>query len=93
MHDFEYIATKLEISKKNYNHIWMLLIKHIKIISLKKIYIIWSKSYAFIRIRKRREKMIGIIDYGSGNIQAIATIYKNLNIDYLIISDPDDLKS
>ena len=36
--------------------------------------------------------MIGIIDYGSGNIQAIATIYKNLNIDYLIISDPDDLK-
>ena len=36
--------------------------------------------------------MIGIIDYGSGNVQAIATIYKNLNIDYLIISDPDDLK-
>ena len=36
--------------------------------------------------------MIGIIDYGSGNIQAIATIYKNLNIDYLIISHPDDLK-
>ena len=27
--------------------------------------------------------MIGIIDYGSGNVQAIATIYKNLNIDYL----------
>ena len=22
--------------------------------------------------------MIGIIDYGSGNVQAIATIYKNL---------------
>jgi len=36
--------------------------------------------------------MIGIIDYGSGNVQAIATIYKNLNIDYLIISDPGDLK-
>ena len=36
--------------------------------------------------------MIGIIDYGSGNVQAIATIYKNLNIDCLIISDPDDLK-
>ena len=36
--------------------------------------------------------MIGIIDYGSGNVQAIATIYKNLNIDYLIISDVDDLK-
>jgi imidazole glycerol-phosphate synthase subunit HisH len=36
--------------------------------------------------------MIGIIDYGSGNVQAIATIYKNLNIDYRIISDPDDLK-
>jgi len=36
--------------------------------------------------------MIGIIDYGSGNVQAIATIYKNLNIDYLVITDPEDLK-
>ena len=36
--------------------------------------------------------MIGIIDYGSGNVQAIATIYKNLNIDYQVITDPDDLK-
>ena len=36
--------------------------------------------------------MIGIIDYGSGNVQAIATIYKNLNIDYQVISDKDDLK-
>ena len=26
--------------------------------------------------------MIGIINYGSGNIQAIATIYKYLNIDF-----------
>ena len=31
--------------------------------------------------------MIGIIDYGSGNVQAIATIYKKLNINYIIISD------
>ena len=36
--------------------------------------------------------MIGIIDYGSGNVQAIATIYKNLNIDYRVITDPEDLK-
>tara|TARA_B100001175_G_scaffold71235_1_gene59030 strand:+ start:1533 stop:2147 length:615 start_codon:yes stop_codon:yes gene_type:complete len=36
--------------------------------------------------------MIGIINYGSGNIQAIATIYKYLNIDFQIITDPDDLK-
>ena len=35
--------------------------------------------------------MIGIIDYGSGNVQAIATIYKKLNIDYLVITDPNDL--
>lgn len=35
--------------------------------------------------------MIGIIDYGSGNIQAIATIYKNLNIDYQVITKPEDL--
>ena len=36
--------------------------------------------------------MIGIIDYGSGNVQAIATIYKNLNIDYQVITDAADLK-
>lgn len=36
--------------------------------------------------------MIGIIDYGSGNIQAIAAIYKNLNIDYQVVKKPDDLK-
>jgi glutamine amidotransferase len=36
--------------------------------------------------------MIGIIDYGSGNVQAIATIYKNLNIDYEVISNKNDLK-
>lgn len=36
--------------------------------------------------------MIGIIDYGSGNIQAIATIYKNLNINYKVISKSEDLK-
>lgn len=35
--------------------------------------------------------MIGIIDYGSGNIQAIATIYKNLNINYQVITKPKDL--
>ena len=37
--------------------------------------------------------MIGIIDYGSGNIHAIATIYKNLNIDYEIISNPEALNT
>ena len=36
--------------------------------------------------------MIGIINYGSGNIQAIATIYKNLNIKYQIITKPNDLE-
>ena len=35
--------------------------------------------------------MIGIIDYGSGNVQAIATIYKNININYQVISKPEDL--
>ena len=37
--------------------------------------------------------MIGIIDYGSGNIQAIATIYKNLNIDFQIIKNNEDLNN
>ena len=36
--------------------------------------------------------MIGIIDYGSGNIQAIATIYKKLNIEYQVLNKPEDLK-
>ena len=36
--------------------------------------------------------MIGIIDYGSGNIQAIATIYKNLNIEHQVLNKPEDLK-
>lgn len=36
--------------------------------------------------------MIGIVDYGSGNIQAIANIYNRLNIPFQIIKDPDKLK-
>lgn len=36
--------------------------------------------------------MIGIIDYGSGNIQAIATIYKSLNIECQVLNKPKDLK-
>ena len=36
--------------------------------------------------------MIGIIDYGSGNIQAIATIYKNLNVNYQVINNVEDLE-
>ncbi|CAL2082861.1 imidazole glycerol phosphate synthase subunit HisH [Tenacibaculum sp. 190524A05c] len=36
--------------------------------------------------------MIGIVDYGSGNIYAIATIFKNLNIPHKIISKPDELE-
>tara|TARA_X000000950_G_scaffold18970_1_gene20528 strand:- start:13323 stop:13937 length:615 start_codon:yes stop_codon:yes gene_type:complete len=36
--------------------------------------------------------MIGIIDYGSGNIHAIATIYKNLNIECQVLRNPKDLR-
>ena len=36
--------------------------------------------------------MIGIVDYGSGNVEAIATIYKNLNISCRIISNPSELE-
>ena len=35
--------------------------------------------------------MIGIVDYGSGNIYAIATIFKNLNIKHKIINQPEEL--
>ena len=37
--------------------------------------------------------MIGIINYGSGNIYSIANIFKRLNIDHSIIEDPDLLLS
>ena len=36
--------------------------------------------------------MIGIIDHGSGNVKAIANIYKKLNTDYFITSDPTELE-
>ena len=35
--------------------------------------------------------MIGIIDYGSGNIQAIRNIYKRLKIQTLIVKGPQDV--
>ena len=37
--------------------------------------------------------MIAIVNYGSGNIQAIGNIYKRLNISYIIASKSDDLKN
>ncbi len=37
--------------------------------------------------------MIGIIDYGSGNIQAIQNIYKRLKIKTLIINKAEDVSS
>lgn len=36
--------------------------------------------------------MIGIVNYGSGNIQAIANIYKQLNIAYKVIDNPKELR-
>lgn len=37
--------------------------------------------------------MIAIINYGSGNIQAIGNIYKRLNLPYVVASSPQDLGS
>ena len=37
--------------------------------------------------------MIGLINYGSGNIYAIANIYKMLDIPFKLIDDPKELKS
>jgi glutamine amidotransferase len=36
--------------------------------------------------------MIGIVDYGLGNVQAIANIYKLLSIDARIVSDAEELR-
>lgn len=35
--------------------------------------------------------MIGIIDYGSGNVKAIANIYKKLNVEFKVTSNPAEL--
>lgn len=36
--------------------------------------------------------MITIVDYGSGNIRAIANIYQSLNIPYVIATSPNELE-
>lgn len=36
--------------------------------------------------------MIGIIDYGLGNVRAIANVYKNLGIPAFIVKDPESVK-
>jgi len=36
--------------------------------------------------------LIGIVDYGSGNIQAIANIYNRLNVPFQVLNQPDSLK-
>jgi glutamine amidotransferase len=37
--------------------------------------------------------VIAIINYGSGNIQAIANIYKRLGVEFTVVSKPDDLET
>ena len=36
--------------------------------------------------------MIGVIDYGSGNVRAIANIYKRENLDYFVTKEPHTLE-
>jgi glutamine amidotransferase len=35
--------------------------------------------------------MVTIIDYGSGNIQAISTIYRNLNIEHQVVNKAQNI--
>ena len=37
--------------------------------------------------------MIGIIDYGLGNVKAFANVYKNLNLPVTVVKQPNDLKN
>lgn len=37
--------------------------------------------------------MIAIVDYGLGNINALANVYKTLDMSYVIASKPDDLEN
>ena len=37
--------------------------------------------------------MIGIINYGSGNIEAIANIYNRLNIEYKVINKLEEFEN
>ena len=90
--DFEYIATKLGISideLQSYMDAPNKTYKDYK--SQENIYNIGAKVMRLLDWKKE-EKMIGIINYGSGNVQAIATIYKKLNIEYRVMTDKADLK-
>jgi len=44
------------------------------------------------RSRKKKYKMIAIVNYGLGNIRAFVSVYKNLNISCIIAAKADDLK-
>ena len=37
--------------------------------------------------------MIGIVDYGLGNIKAFANVYGKLNVPFIVASKPDDLRT
>ena len=37
--------------------------------------------------------MIGIIDYGLGNVRAFANVYKNLNLPAIVVKRPSELKN
>ncbi len=37
--------------------------------------------------------MIGIIDYGLGNVRAFANVYKNLNLPVVVVKEPNELKN
>ena len=50
-------------------------------------------GYEILRLRNWGQTLITIINYGLGNIQAIANIYNSLNIRVVIASTPDDLAS
>jgi glutamine amidotransferase len=38
-----------------------------------------------------KDNMIGIINYGLGNVQAFANIYKNLNLNYQLVDNEEDI--
>ena len=84
--DFEYIANKLSISVKELQGYMDMPKKTFRDYrSQESIYNFGAKNNEIVWNRAWWKKMIGIIDYGLGNIRAFSNIYKMLNVDYKIV--------
>ena len=68
----EYIATKLDITVEELRGYYDALTRPIMIIDPSRESILWCSHHAAAWLRTRWQAMIGIVDYGLGNVQVFA---------------------